>query len=94
MLDIIRAMAIKDVLASLDAEIATLKEARQLLTTDSTGSAAPRKAGRPRKAENALLTALTTTAKTKKKRNLSPEGRARIAEAVKRRWAAQKKVAK
>ena len=94
MLDIIRAMAIKDVLASLDAEIATLKEARQLLTTDSTGSAAPRKAGRPRKAENALLTAVTTTAKTKKKRNLSPEGRARIAEAVKRRWAAQKKAAK
>jgi hypothetical protein len=29
----------------------------------------------------------------KKKRNLSPEGRKRIAEAVKRRWAAQKKAA-
>jgi hypothetical protein len=28
-----------------------------------------------------------------KKRNLSPEGRKRIAEAVKRRWAAQKKAA-
>jgi hypothetical protein len=87
-------MAIKDVLALLDAEIATLKEARQLLKADSTGSAAPRKAGRPRKAENALLTTATTAAKTKKKRNLSPEGRARIAEAVKRRWAAQKKAAK
>ncbi len=94
MLDIIPPMAIKDVLALLDSEIATLKEARQLLVADSTGSARPRKAGRPRKTENALLTALTTTAKTKKKRNLSPEGRARIAEAVKRRWAAQKKVAK
>jgi hypothetical protein len=93
-LDIIRAMAIKDVLALLDAEIATLKEARQLLKADSTGSAAPRKAGRPRKAENALLTAITATAKTKKKRNLSSEGRARIADAVKRRWAAQKKAAK
>jgi hypothetical protein len=87
-------MAIKDVLALLDAEIATLKEARQLLKADSAWSAAPRKAGRPRKAENDLLTAVTTTAKTKKKRNLSPEGRARIAEAVKRRWAAQKKAAK
>ena len=87
-------MAIKDVLALLDSEIATLKEARQLLKADSTGSAAPRKAGRPRKAENALLTSATTTVKTKKKRNLSPEGRARIAEAVKRRWAAQKKAAK
>ena len=94
MLDIMRAMAIKDVLALLDAEIATLKEARQLLKADSTRSAAPRKAGRPRKGENALLTAVATTAKTKRKRNLSPEGRARIAEAVKRRWAAQKKTAK
>jgi hypothetical protein len=93
-LHIIRTMAIKDVLALLDAEIATLKEARQLLKADSAWSAAPRKAGRPRKAENDLLTAVTTTAKTKKKRNLSPEGRARIAEAVKRRWAAQKKAAK
>ena len=93
-LDIIRAMAIKDVLALLDSEIATLKEARQLLKADSAGNAAPRKVGRPRKAENALLTSVTTTAKTKKKRNLSPEGRARIAEAVKRRWAAQKKAAK
>jgi hypothetical protein len=29
----------------------------------------------------------------KKKRNLTPEGRKRIAEAVKRRWAEQKKAA-
>jgi hypothetical protein len=87
-------MAIKDILALLDAEIATLKEARRLLSADSTESPVPRKAGRPRKAENALLTAGTATAKTKKKRNLSPEGRARIAEAVKRRWAAQKKAVK
>ena len=29
----------------------------------------------------------------KKKRNLTPEGRKRIAEAVRRRWAAQKKAA-
>ena len=93
-LDIIRAMAIKDVLALLDSQIAILKEARQLLKADSTGSAAPRKAGRPRKAENAMPTAVTITAKTKKKRNLSPEGRARIAMAAKRRWATQRKTAK
>jgi hypothetical protein len=97
-LDRIRAVAVKDVLAPLDSEIATLQDACQLLKADSTGSAAPRKAGRPRKAENALLTSVRTTAKTKKKkkkkRNLLPEGRARIAEAVKRRWAAQKKAAK
>jgi len=93
-LDTIWAMAIKDVLALLDSEIASLKAARQLLKADSTGSTAPRKAGRPRKAENVLPTGVTKAAKTKKKRNLSPEGRARISEAVKRRWAAQKKAAK
>ena len=87
-------MPIKDILAFLDSKIASLKEARQLLKADSTGSAVPRKAGWPRKAESALPTDVTKTAKTKKKRNLSPEGRARIAEAVKRRWAAQKKAAK
>jgi hypothetical protein len=32
-------------------------------------------------------------AKKKKKRNLSPEGRKRIADAVKKRWAAQKAAA-
>jgi hypothetical protein len=47
----IRAMAMKDVLALLDAEIATLKEARQLLQANSTRSATPRNGGRPRKAE-------------------------------------------
>ena len=65
-LAIIRAMAIKDVLALLDAEIAALKEARQLLKGDSTGSAAPRKAGRPRKAENAFPTEVVKTVKAKK----------------------------
>jgi len=34
-----------------------------------------------------------TGKKRKKKRNLTPEGRKRIAEAVKRRWAEQKKAA-
>jgi len=91
---IIRAMAIKDVLALLDAEIAALNEARQLLKADSTGSAALRKAGRPRKAESSLPTAVTKKTKTNKKRNLSPEGRARIAEAAKLRWATLRKTTK
>jgi len=38
--------------------------------------------------------ATSTTMPAKKKRNLSPEGRARIAEAVRKRWAAQKRAAK
>jgi|HubBroStandDraft_5_1064220.scaffolds.fasta_scaffold502025_2 hypothetical protein len=71
-------MAIDDIIAQIDAEIAQLQQAKSLLT------AAPPL--RPKK-----LAAETPVSKsTKKKRNLSPEGRARIAEAVKRRWATQK----
>ena len=66
-----------------------LKEAHALLAAGSAVIVASRKAGRPANAESALPKASTR----KKKRNLTPEGRARIAEAVKRRWAAQKKAA-
>jgi hypothetical protein len=89
-------MAISDILSILDSEILKLKQERALLT----GSAAPtakKKAGRPRKLEAApaMAAAVAATAKPakKKKRKLTPEGRKRIAEAVKRRWAAQKKAA-
>jgi hypothetical protein len=76
-------MALNDILAEIDAEIAHLQQAKSLLT----GSAAPAaKRGRPKKNAQAAPSAKPA----KKKRNLSPEGRARIAEAVKRRWAAQK----
>jgi hypothetical protein len=46
-------------------------------------------AGAPKKA----AAAATAKKPVKKKRNLTPEGRKRIAEAVKRRWAEQKKAA-
>jgi hypothetical protein len=84
-------MALSDILASIDSEIAQLQKARALLTS----TAAPvvkKKPGRPRKIAAEVTSAPAKTAK-KKKRNLSPEGRKRIAEAVKRRWAAQKRVA-
>jgi hypothetical protein len=96
-------MAISDILASIDCDIAQLQQARALL---SGGAApAPKKAaaklkkvagdlkkavGRPKKAA-AAAPAATTPAK--KKRNLSPEGRKRIVEAVKKRWAAKKAAA-
>jgi hypothetical protein len=47
----------------------------------------------PKKAVPAVVPAAMKPAKKKKKRNLGPEGRKRIAEAVKRRWAAQKAAA-
>jgi hypothetical protein len=78
-------MALKDIIAQVDAEIARLQQARSLLVAGtSLVPSVPR--GRRRKNVDASPSALAA----KKKRNLSPEGRARIAEAVKRRWAAQK----
>jgi hypothetical protein len=83
-------MGVSDILAAIDQEIAQLQQARALLS----GGVAPvakKKVGRPRK----IVSVAAPVAKPakKKKRNLSPEGRKRIAEAVKRRWAAQKAAA-
>lgn len=64
-------MNMDEILAEIDAEIAALEKARDLLR------AGP------------VIT--VQKAKRKRKRNLTPEGRRRIAEAVKRRWAAQKR---
>lgn len=81
-------MGVSDILASIDRDIAQLQQARAVLTGE-TSPAARKAPGRPRKAA-AIPAAKPGKAK---KRNLSPEGRKRIAEAVKRRWAAQKKAA-
>jgi hypothetical protein len=76
-------MAIDSILAQIDAEIATLKQARSLL------------------AGAGLVTTAVTEPTTKKKRRksrkrrtLSPEARKRIADAQRKRWAAQKAKAK
>lgn len=80
-------MAVTDVVALIDAEIARLQQARTLLATIGNSVSAPaRRRGRPE--QNAVAPLPSTPAK--KKRKLSPEGRARIAAAVKRRWAKQK----
>lgn len=72
-------MGVSEILAQIDQEIAQLQRARALLAGKE--SVAPKK--------TAAVSA--TRKRTTKKRNLSPEGRRRIAEAVKRRWAEQKK---
>ena len=74
-------MGVSEILTEIDREIAQLQQARALLA----GKAAP-----AAKKAAAVPVAKKTA---KKKRNLSPEGRKRIAEAVKRRWAEQKKAA-
>jgi hypothetical protein len=70
---------VKDILAEIDAEISRLQQARALLG----GEAAPKRGpGRSK-----------TVSTAPKKRKLTPEGRKRIAEAMKRRWAERKKQA-
>lgn len=86
-------MAFSEILASIDREIELLKQARALLNGGS--AAAPRKrAGRPGKRSGTAAATVAKPAKKaarRKKRNLSPEGRKRIAEAVRRRWEKQRK---
>jgi len=79
-------MQLSKILAEIDVEISRLERARLLLA----GEMGP--AGKKtRKTKSAEVK--TDAAGKKKKRNLSPEGRARIAEAVRRRWENQKKAA-
>jgi hypothetical protein len=81
-------MGVAEILASIDHEIALLQQARTLLA-GAVEVAPKKKVGRPKKS---VAVVSKKTGKTKK-RNLTPEGRKRIAEAVKRRWEAQKKAA-
>ncbi len=73
-------MGVSEILAQIDREIAHLQRARAILT----GGAAPK---------TTKATTPPVRKSAKKKRNLTPEGRRRIAEAVKRRWAEQRKTA-
>lgn len=87
-------MSIATLISTIDAEIAKLHQARTLLS--GTATPAAKKRGRPAKVTGAAGAVKAASAKPvkKKKRNLSPEGRARIAAAAKARWAAVKKAAK
>jgi hypothetical protein len=79
-------MSVSEILASVDREIALLKQVRALLVGTDVAS--------PSKKQPKLSKAAARPAKkggAKKKRQLSPEGRKRIAEAVRRRWEAQRK---
>ena len=72
---------VKDILTEIDAEISRLQQARALLSGDTA-----KKRGPGRKKSAAVSAA-------PKKRKLTPEGRKRIAEAMKKRWAERKKQA-
>lgn len=76
-------MSVESILAEIDAEIEKLRQVRSLLSKSGSIDALIAKP-KGRKA----------TAKKAAKRVLSPEARARIAAAQKRRWAAAKKSSK
>ncbi len=78
-------MQLSKILAEIDLEISRLEQARTLLAGES-GPAIKK----TRKTKSIPVGA-ETPVKRKKKRNLSPEGRKRIADAVRRRWELQKK---
>jgi hypothetical protein len=74
-------MQVNQILSEIDSEIARLQQARNILAGSSGGR------GRPR--------GTSATSKPAKKRGgkrkLSPEGRKRISDALKARWAERKK---
>ena len=78
-------MEVTRILAEIDTQIEKLQKAREALVGID-GAEAPRKRGRPRKAA-----AAPAETRPGSKRQLSPEGRKRIADAMKRRWAERKK---
>jgi len=76
-------MDVSRIVSEIDAQILKLQQARALLT----GTAPHTGPGRPKGSVN------VAAAKPKKKRRLSAEGRKRIADAMKKRWAEHRKQA-
>jgi hypothetical protein len=86
-------MDVTKIVAEIDAQIASLQQARSVLAglQGSSVGSQPRR-GRPKGSVNATKAAKAVKPASRK-RNLSPEGRKRIAEAMKRRWAERRKEA-
>jgi hypothetical protein len=79
-------MEVSRIIAEIDAQILKLQQARTLLAGASS-SAVRTGRGRPKGSKNSGASASTGT----RKRKLSPEGRKRIADAMKKRWAERRK---
>jgi hypothetical protein len=71
----------------IDSEISRLQQARALLIGEPT----KRGPGRPKAAAGQKRAAPAASKPAKRKRRLSPEGRKRIADAMRKRWAERKK---
>jgi len=75
------------IIAEIDAQISKLQQARAVLA-GTTAPAVRTGRGRPKGSKNAASVAPATAPR---KRKLSPEGRKRIADAMKKRWAERRK---
>ena len=71
----------------IDSEISRLQQARALLI----GAPTKRGPGRPKAAASRKAATTEGSKPAKRKRRLSPEGRKRIADAMRKRWAERKK---
>lgn len=84
-------MEVTRIIAEIDAQIQKLQQARALLA----GASQPVRAGRgrPRGSSTKVATPVSAATATtgKRKRKLTPEGRKRIADAMKKRWAERRK---
>jgi hypothetical protein len=92
------------ILAEIDSQISKLQQARSILAETSAAPVVRVGRGRPKGSKNSATkaaskpSAKTTVAKVaapgaaKGKRKLSPEGRKRIADAMKKRWAERRKL--
>jgi hypothetical protein len=77
---------VSGIIAQIDAQIVKLQQARALLAGSTLGATVR---GRPKGSKNNAK--VVVVAKKATKRKLSPEGRKRIAEAMKKRWADRRK---
>ena len=80
-------MEVSRILEEIDSQISKLQQARELLAGSAAKAGKGR--GRPKGSKN-----VKTAVKAKpRKRKISAEGRKRIAEAMKKRWAERRKLA-
>ena len=82
-------MEVSSIIAEIDTQIQKLQQARDLLAGVGSEEAPRRGPGRPKGSSKAA--SVSAAPAVERKRKLSPEGRKRIAEAMKRRWAERAK---
>ncbi len=78
-------MEVSRIIAEIDAQIQKLQQARELLS--GSGVHKRKGPGRPKGKQECA----SRSARPRTQRKLTPEGRKRIAEAMKRRWAERRK---